>query len=50
MSFTSLMSLLIIFEEVMFSYFKLVPEHLREIEKRKLVRKIETVLEKLNEI
>ena len=50
MSFTSLMSLLVIFEEVMFSYFKLVPENIKEIEKRKLVRKIEVILEKLNEI
>ena len=50
MSFTSLMSLLSIFEEGMFSFVSNLPVNFKELEKNKIRRRLELLLEKLNEI
>lgn len=50
MSFTSLMSLLSIFEEGMFSFVSNLPVNFKELEKSKIRRRLELLLEKLNEI
>ena len=50
MSFTSLMSLLSIFEEGLFNFMKGLPVNFKEIEKNKIKRRLELILEKLNEL